>query len=65
MIYYAGLRPEEVVNLRRRNVTLPELVFNEETGKMEEPPDDWGELHFAKAAPYAGCEWTDDGAPRE
>ncbi|MEV4800420.1 hypothetical protein AB0K18_10430 [Nonomuraea sp. NPDC049421] len=40
-MYYAGLRPEEAVNLRRDNVTIPELVANPETGEMEPPADDW------------------------
>ncbi|MFI9593730.1 tyrosine-type recombinase/integrase [Nonomuraea sp. NPDC052265] len=65
IIYYAGLRPEEVVKLAEDNVTLPDLVRNPETGKLEEPADDWGELHFAGAAPFAGREWTDDGSLRE
>ncbi|MFC6083696.1 tyrosine-type recombinase/integrase [Sphaerisporangium aureirubrum] len=64
LIYYAGLRPEEVVSLRDHNVTLPPLVLNEETGEWEEP-EEWGELHFAKAAPFAGREWTDGGTLRE
>lgn len=65
VIYYAGLRPEEAVNLRRENVTLPPLVLNEETGELEEPVGGWGELHFCTAAPEVGAEWTDDGARRE
>ncbi|MEV4400236.1 hypothetical protein [Nonomuraea sp. NPDC049607] len=65
IIYYAGLRPEEVVKLAEDNVTLPDLVGNPETGELEEPADDWGELHFAGAAPFAGREWTDDGSLRE
>ncbi|MFD8562131.1 tyrosine-type recombinase/integrase [Streptosporangium canum] len=64
LMYYAGLRPEEVVRLRDHNITLPPLILNEETGEWEEPGE-WGELHFAKAAPFAGREWTDDGALRE
>ncbi|GAA2870469.1 tyrosine-type recombinase/integrase [Streptosporangium fragile] len=65
VMYYAGLRPEEAVNLHTYNVALPPLVENRETGQMEEPPDGWGELSFAEAAPFAGREWTDDGALRE
>jgi integrase len=65
VIYYAGLRPEEVVRLGEDNVTLPDLVVNPETGALQEPADDWGELHFAGAAPFAGREWTDDGSLRE
>ncbi|MGV9776590.1 tyrosine-type recombinase/integrase [Streptosporangium sp. NPDC003464] len=65
VMYYAALRPEEVVSLRDHNVTLPGLVQNEESGEWEEPADAWGELHFAVAAPFAGREWTDGGTLRE
>ncbi|MGN9786860.1 tyrosine-type recombinase/integrase [Nonomuraea sp. ZG12] len=65
LMYYAALRPEEVVNLRRDNVTLPPLRKNTETGHMEEPTNAWGELHLLKAAPYAGRDWTDSGEARE
>lgn len=65
VMYYAALRPEEAVNLRKDNLILPDLVWNPETEQMEEPADDWGELHFASAAPFAGREWTDDGSLRE
>ncbi|RJL19581.1 tyrosine-type recombinase/integrase [Bailinhaonella thermotolerans] len=65
VMYYAGLRPEEAANLRDHNVTLPALVKNEETGELQAPENDWGEIHFAVAAPFAGREWTDDGALRE
>ncbi|GHH63730.1 integrase [Streptosporangium violaceochromogenes] len=65
VMYYAGLRPEETVNLRTHNVILPALAENPATGRMEELSDGWGELSFAEAAPFAGREWTDDGALRE
>lgn len=65
IIYYAGLRPEEAVNLRQDNMTLPPLVRNAATGEWEEPTDNWGELRFCSAAPEVGAEWTDDGARRE
>jgi integrase len=61
VMYYAGLRPEEVVSLHRDSVILPPLVQNDETGTWEEPVDAWGELRFATAAPEVGAEWTDDG----
>ncbi|WP_030452042.1 tyrosine-type recombinase/integrase [Herbidospora cretacea] len=57
VMYYAGLRPEEAVNLRTDNVILPDLKEGEE--------EVWGELHFRKAAPYAGREWTDTRTIRE
>ncbi|MEY9934172.1 integrase [Catenulispora sp. GP43] len=46
-IYYAGLRPGEVVALRREDLHLPE------TG--------WGELRFYESSPYSGSAWTDNG----
>jgi integrase len=56
VMYYAGLRPEEAVSLRKDNLRLP-------------PPtpdsDAWGELEFEDASPDAGREWTDDGDHRE
>lgn len=51
--FYAGLRPEEAVELRRANVTLPAT------------DTEWGEMHLEGAAPYIGPAWTDDGANRE
>ena len=56
-MYYAGLRPEEAINLRRDNVILPP---GERDGN-----GDWGELHLRSATPDAGGEWTDDGSVRE
>ena len=55
VMYYAGLRPEEAINLSRDNVILP----------PHDRGDDWGELHIRGAMPDAGSEWTDDGSPRQ
>jgi integrase len=65
VLYYAGLRPEEAVSLRRDNLTLPPLVQNPKTGDWQDPADNWGELRFSRAAPEAGAEWTDDGQIRD
>ena len=65
IIYYAALRPEEAVNLRKDNITLPPLVRNNSTGEWEEPADDWGELRFCFAATEIDAEWTDSGSRRE
>jgi integrase len=65
VLYYAGLRPEEAVNLRRENVHIPPQVWDEEARKWQDPTDDWGELRFSTASPEVGAEWTDDGARRE
>ncbi len=53
VMYYAGLRPEEAINLRADDVVLPP------------PHDQWGELHLRGATPDAGRDWTDDGTTRE
>lgn len=50
-LYFAGLRPEEAVALTTHDLSLPE--------------EGWGELHIARAEPYAGKDWTNDGASRE
>ena len=57
VMYYAGLRPEEAINLAADNVMLPP------SGRSDD--DDWGELHLRGATPDAGSEWTDDGSVRE
>lgn len=44
-IYYAGLRPSEVMALRREDGVLPEAG--------------WGQFRFAEASPYTGKAWTD------
>lgn len=65
VIYYAALRPEEVVNLGKDNITLPPLTQNDATGEWVEPADNWGELRFCSAATEIGAEWTDDNTRRE
>jgi integrase len=65
IIYYAALRPEEAVSLRKDNIALPPVARNDATGEWEEPDDNWGELRFCSAATEVGAEWTDDGARRE
>jgi len=67
LMYYAGLRPEEAINLGRDDVILPPLVWDEDSQRWQEPAcdDDWGELHLRNATPDAGSEWTDDGTSRE
>jgi integrase len=67
VIYYAGLRPEEVISLAKPNLTLPPHQRNPETGTWEDVPgsDGWGELEFGSAAPDIGRDWTDDGEQRD
>lgn len=50
-LYYAALRPEEAVGLRKQDLDLPA------TG--------WGTIHTTNAEPYAGREWTDAGTNRD
>jgi len=58
-MYYAGLRPEEAINLRVDDVILP-------LRQQQNAQDDaWGELHLRSATPDAGSDWTDDGSARE
>ena len=60
VMYYAGLRPEEAINLRAADVVLPSKVRQD-----AQDDDAWGELHLRSATPDAGSEWTDDGSRRE
>lgn len=67
VMYCAGLRPEEAINLAKDNVILPPQAWDEESQQWQDPPDDqeWGDLHIRSATPDAGREWTDDGSLRE
>jgi integrase len=51
LMYYAALRPEEVTNLKRQNLSLPDKG--------------WGDIHLARARPEVGEEWTDSGKSHE
>ncbi|PRX99650.1 tyrosine-type recombinase/integrase [Allonocardiopsis opalescens] len=52
LMYYAAMRPEEIIYLRRANlVSLPD------TG--------WGWARLTSAAPRSGSKWTDSGKSRE
>jgi integrase len=61
VMYYAGPRPGEVVNLRRSNLRLPEPTRNDD-GELQYG---WGELVFERSAPATGAAWTDSGTRRE
>jgi integrase len=67
VMYYAGLRPEEAINLSADNIILPPRTWDTERQLWQDPPEDgdWGELHLRAATPDVGSEWTDDGSPRE
>ncbi|HEY2505466.1 MAG TPA: site-specific integrase [Streptosporangiaceae bacterium] len=60
VMYYAGLRPEEAINLRVDDVVLPARQ-----GAHDDDNDEWGELQLRSATPDAGREWADDGSARE
>jgi len=66
VMYYAGLRPEEAINLRADDVVLPAQAQNEDSeARQHAGADDWGELHLHGATPDAGSARTDDGTSRE
>jgi integrase len=52
-MYYAALRPEEVIDLRRDEhlISLPEKG--------------WGEMRLTHSEPRSGTRWTDSGKSRE
>src|SRR6516225_3339447 len=61
VMYYAGLRPGEAINLAADNVILLPQVWDEDSQQWHAPgEEDWGELHIRSATPDAGSEWTDD-----
>jgi integrase len=62
--YFAALRPEEAVNLRRADIFLPAAVRNP-CQKQHEPANDWGELSLRRTVPHAGREWTNSGRARD
>ncbi|MEO3869574.1 tyrosine-type recombinase/integrase [Nonomuraea sp. B12E4] len=52
-MYYAALRPEEVIDLRTENIkNLPES-------------GEWGEFVLTNSDPEVGTKWTDDGKARQ
>lgn len=61
-MYFAALRPEEAVNLREDNLSLPEPEWNADEQKWEQK---WGLIYFEEATPHAGKAWTDNGKDRD
>jgi integrase len=51
LMYFSALRPEEAANVRTHNLSLPEVG--------------WGVVYLDEATPYAGSDWTNDGAQRD
>jgi hypothetical protein len=56
VMYHAGLRPEEAINLSTDNVILPPRMWDAERQQWQDPPDDqdWGELHLPHRNPGCG-----------
>jgi integrase len=52
VMYYAALRPEEAVDLRRDHL-------------VSLPHSGWGEVLLTGATPFVGAQWTDDGRNRQ
>ena len=65
VLYYSGLRPEEAIGLRRRDVVLPDVDDDSDASSGQDAGNQWGELHLRKARPDAGKQWTDDGSGRD
>jgi hypothetical protein len=65
VLYYSGLRPEEAIGLRHRDVVIPDVADNSGALSGGDPGSQWGELHLRKAKPDVGKRWTDDGCGRD
>jgi integrase len=65
VLCYSGLRPEEAICLRHRDVMLPEMPDDKDAQDRGQPGEQWGELHLRAARPDVGSQWTDDGAGRD
>ncbi|GLU46317.1 site-specific integrase [Nocardiopsis ansamitocini] len=65
VMYFAALRPEEAVNLRWRDVTLPGYVWDAGRGEWIVPGSEWGEINVREVAPDVGRRWTDSGRQRD
>lgn len=61
-MYFAALRPEEVVALNKRNLSLPSPTWNARDERREYG---WGEIHLEEAWPHVGKLWTDEKQPRD
>ena len=56
-MYYAGLRPEEAINLSARQHHPAASTWAAERELWQDSPEDgdWGELHLRTATPDAGA----------
>lgn len=65
VMYFAALRPEEAVNLRWSDLTLPEYVWAPEKDDWTASGSEWGEINVQEVAPDVGRRWTDSGRHRD
>jgi integrase len=68
VIYFAGLRPEEVASLYVRDLSLPDEPDPEtdsDTPKPDALGDAWGEITVSEPRPEIGKRWTDSGEIRD
>ncbi len=67
LMYFAGLRPEEAVNVRKSNLSLPTAGWDEDRQRWTFPTntDGGGELRLARAVPEISGQWTDSGERHE
>lgn len=67
LMYFAGLRPEEAVNVRKSNLSLPPAEWDGERERWSFPAggDGGGELRLERAVPEISGEWTDSGERHE
>ncbi|WP_156893662.1 tyrosine-type recombinase/integrase [Actinokineospora enzanensis] len=63
VMFFAGLRPEEVTALRRADLVLPPRVWDEDAQKWR--VTETGDINVAVATPEVGGAWTDSGRPNE
>lgn len=66
VMYFAALRPEEVVSLYVRDITWPESELQggserEESDTSEWDETYWGEFSVSQPRPEVGKRWTDSG----
>ncbi|WP_017559091.1 tyrosine-type recombinase/integrase [Nocardiopsis baichengensis] len=64
-MYYAALRPEEAVNLHKRDLSLPPPKREAGEDGSEVVTYDWGTIYVGEVTPDARPEFTDDGTSRD
>ncbi|MEV6818571.1 tyrosine-type recombinase/integrase [Nocardiopsis dassonvillei] len=66
-LYLTGLRPEEAVNLKWRDVHLQRRSWDTQDQKWCDPApsEDWGDIVVREVAPDVGKRWTDSGRQRD